>query len=168
MAVMTEATPSCLEFLVLELSKPPVPGKLGWPSPVVLSASCFRMCLVWKTALENTGLLVQWRRWTFFFLPEVCPFLNLVLQSFTWILMGKISSTGKFPGDFFPQAWAEKDPVLSMSSVVSAGCKPQGLSGMSDHGQWEAAICVWSPQFTHKCFSKKKNPTQQTNTKNFL
>ena len=56
---MTEATLSRLEFLVPKLSKPPVPGKLGWLSPAVLSASCFRLCLVWKTALENTGLLVQ-------------------------------------------------------------------------------------------------------------
>ena len=56
---MTEVTLSRLEFLVPELSKPPVPGKLGWVSPEVLSASSFRLCLVWKTALEKTGLLVQ-------------------------------------------------------------------------------------------------------------
>lgn len=58
--MITEATLSRLEFLVPELSKTPVPGKLGWLSLEVLPASCFRLCLVWKTALENTGLLVQW------------------------------------------------------------------------------------------------------------
>lgn len=57
--MVTETTLSHLEFLVPELSKPPMLGKLGWLSPAVLSASCFRLCLVWKTALENTGLLVQ-------------------------------------------------------------------------------------------------------------
>lgn len=56
---MTEATLSCLEFLVPEQSKPPVPGNLGWLSPEALSTSCFRLCLVWKAALENTGLQVR-------------------------------------------------------------------------------------------------------------
>lgn len=57
--MMIEAILSCLEFLIPELSKPPVPGKLGWLSSAVLSASCFRLCLVWKTALEKTEFLVQ-------------------------------------------------------------------------------------------------------------
>lgn len=38
MVVMTEATLSHLEFLILELSKPPVPEKLGWLSLEVLTA----------------------------------------------------------------------------------------------------------------------------------
>lgn len=50
---MTEAILSHLEFLGPELSKPPVPEKLGWFSPVVLSASFFRLCWFgrqpWKT-----------------------------------------------------------------------------------------------------------------------
>ena len=58
--------------------------------------------------------------------------------------MYKISPAGEFPGDFFFPSMS-KDLVLSVSSVVNAGCKPQGLSGMSDHGRWEAAcMCVGS------------------------
>lgn len=56
---MTEETVCHLEFFAPELSKPPVPGKLGWISPVVLSASFFGLCWAWKTSLENTGLLGQ-------------------------------------------------------------------------------------------------------------
>lgn len=71
---MTETTLSHLEFLGPELSKPPVPGKLGWLSPVVLSASFFRLCWVWKTALENIGLLGQGKGTDLSLPLEVCPF----------------------------------------------------------------------------------------------
>lgn len=38
----------------------------GFPFEILTVFFLFRLFLVWKAALENTGILVQWRRWTFF------------------------------------------------------------------------------------------------------
>lgn len=67
---------------------------------------------------------------------------------------------------FFFIPSVSRDSVLSVSSMVSTGHKPPGLSGMSDHGQWETAACVWSPQLTLKCFSTCPPPQKKKTTHN--
>lgn len=106
----------------------------------------------WKTQV----FWVREKEWALSFPPEVCPFLKLNTRVLHLNFDGQDLMIWGIPWGFFSPS-RSRDSGLSVSSVVSADCKPQGLSGLSDHGRQETAACVWSSRFTLKCFTKQ-NP----------
>lgn len=104
---MTEAILSHLEFLGPELSKLPVPEKLGWLSPVVLSALSSGCAGFGRQPWKPRVLWVREREWALPFPTKVCPFLKPNTQVLHLSFDGQDLMSWGFPWGFFPPVQAE-------------------------------------------------------------